>query len=95
MSPADPKFGIDPTFSTLYVGATGEEMQLESPTGNQLLFYAAVRDAILLGTPPPVSQRDAIAVMAILEASFQSANEKRTLPIPLTDAERAEWTHPV
>ena len=95
MSPADPKFGIDPTFSTLYVGATGEEMQLESPTGNQLLFYAAVRDAILLGTPPPVSQRDAIAVMAILEASFQSANEKRTLPIPLTDAERAEWNHPV
>ena len=92
MSPLHPEFGIDPTPSILYVGDTGEEVRLTSPKGNQRLFYVSLRDAILHGEGLPVSQRDAITVMAILETSFRSGIEGQTLPIPLTEQERAEWT---
>jgi predicted dehydrogenase len=92
MSPIHPDFGIDPASSILYRGVTGEELQMASPTGNQRLFYISLRDAILCGKPLPVSPRDAITVMAILEASIQSGAEARTLPIPLNEEERAEWT---
>jgi len=92
MSPIHPDFGIDPTSSILYMGATGEQLQMASPTGSQRLFYVSLRDAILCGKPLPVSPRDAIAVMAILEASIQSGAEARTLPIPLNEEERSEWT---
>jgi predicted dehydrogenase len=92
MSPIHPDFGIDPTTSILYTCVTGEEVHMASPTGSQRLFYISLRDAILSGKPVPVSPRDAIAVMAILEASIQSGAEDRTLPIPLSDEERAEWT---
>jgi predicted dehydrogenase len=92
MSHTHPEFGIDLEPSILSSGATGEETHMFSPAGNQRLFYVSVRDAILCGKPTPVSLRDAIAVMAILEASFQSGVEGRVLPIPLTEGERAEWT---
>jgi predicted dehydrogenase len=92
MSPTDPEFGIDPTPSILYSGVTGEKVQIASPTGNQRLFYVALRDSILYGKPLPVSLRDAIAVMAILETSFQSSVEGKTLQIPLSEEERPEWT---
>jgi predicted dehydrogenase len=91
MSPNHSEFGVDPEPSILHSGVTGEEIRIVSPVGNQRTFYECVRDAILFGKPAPVSLRDAIAVMAILEASFQSEIEGRTLPIPLTEGERAEW----
>jgi predicted dehydrogenase len=91
MSPNHSEFGVDPESSILHSGVTGEEIRMVSPVGNQRIFYECVRDAILFGKPAPISLRDAIAVMAILEASFQSEVEGRTLPIPLTEGERAEW----
>jgi hypothetical protein len=55
------------------------------PTGNQRIFYQYVRDAILFRRPAPVPQRDAIAVMAFLDASFESEAESRTLPLLLIE----------
>jgi len=91
LSPLDPSFGLDPIPGLLTDGATGLETEIPVPPGDQRLFFAAVRDAILHGTPPPVTPREAVAVMAILETSFQSGASGEVLPIPLTPEERAEW----
>ncbi|MDE1177421.1 MAG: oxidoreductase [Edaphobacter sp.] len=92
MSPRDPAFGIDPTPCYIYDGATGERREIPSPRGNQKGYYEAVRDAILHGSGLPVTARDAITTMAILETSFRSGQEGRVLPLPLTEAEKAEWS---
>jgi predicted dehydrogenase len=84
ISPLDPQFGIDPTKTTFYSG-DGAVTELDSVPGNQLAFYAAVRDTILHGALPPISLQEAIAVMTILDASFQSAKEQRSLRLAFTD----------
>lgn len=91
MSPRDPAFGIDPTMCIVYDGETGAKREIPSPRGNQKGYYKGVRDAILRAGSLPVTARDAVATMAILEASFRSGAEGRVLPIPLSETERAEW----
>jgi predicted dehydrogenase len=91
MLPTDPGFGFDPDPGILYDGATGEETRIPAPIGDQRPYYAGVRDAILEGRPAPISGEHGVAVMAILEASFASGEQGRTLPIPLTAEERANW----
>jgi predicted dehydrogenase len=94
MNPEDPAFGLDPSPGVVYRGATGERTELPSPTGNQRMYYIGIRDAILHGQPPPVPLRDAIAVMAILETSFESGALGRVLELPLTPSERAQHEAP-
>lgn len=89
--PGDPAFGYDPSPGIVYDGATGTQTEVPSPRGDQRAFYAAMRDAIRGEGAPPVSVRDAVAVMAVLEASFASGAQGRVLPIALTAAERAPW----
>lgn len=91
MLPTDPGFGVDPDPGILFDGATGAKTEIPVPLGDQRPYYAGVRDAILNGTPAPISGEHGVAVMAILEASFQSGAEGRVLPIPLTAEERAQW----
>lgn len=91
MSPTDPLFGIDPDPGILVDGATGARTEIPAPRGLQQGFYEGLRDAILTGQTPQLSGREAIAVMAILEATFESARQGRTLSIPLTDEERTAW----
>lgn len=93
MSPTDDGFGHDPAPGILFDGATGEKTEVPAPNGDQRMYYVGVRDAILNGQAAPVSGRDAVAVMAILEASFQSGSQGRVLPLPLTKEERIEWEH--
>jgi predicted dehydrogenase len=88
MLPDDPAFGIDPDPGIWIDGATGERQEIAAPRGNQRLYYAGMRDAILDKQPVPVSVAEAVAVMAILETTFRSGAEARTLPLPLTDEER-------
>jgi predicted dehydrogenase len=56
------------------------------------MYYIGIRDAIRSGQPAPIPAKDAVAVMAILETSFESAARGQVLPLPLTLEERAEWT---
>jgi predicted dehydrogenase len=88
MLPDDPAFGIDPDPGIWIDGATGERQEIGAPRGDQRLYYAGIRDAILNNAPAPVSVAEAVAVMAVLEASFRSGAEGRTLPLLLTDEER-------
>lgn len=91
MKPDDPAFGYDDDPGVLYDGTTGEASKVPVPAGNQQMYYAGIRDAILEGKPSPVLVRDAIGVMAVLEASFESSTRGAVQSIPLTPAERAEW----
>ncbi|MDW5265592.1 MULTISPECIES: oxidoreductase [Acidobacteriaceae] len=91
MLPGDPQFGYDPSPGIVYDGATGTQTEVPSPRGDQRGFYAAMRDAIRGEGAPPVSVRDAVAVMAVLEASFASGAQGKVLPVSLTAEERTEW----
>jgi predicted dehydrogenase len=91
MLPNAQGFGDDPDPGILFVGATGERREIPVPRGNQQMYYAGIRDAILKNKEAPVTARDALATMAVLEASFASGIEGRVLSIPLTEAEKAEW----
>jgi predicted dehydrogenase len=91
MLPDDPAFGRDPSPGILYDGAAGTQTEVPAPAANQSTYYAGIRDAILDKAPVPVPLKDAIAGMAILEASFESGARGQTLPIPLTPEERAAW----
>ncbi|CAN5582688.1 oxidoreductase [soil metagenome] len=92
MLPTDPAFGIDPDPGILFDGATGQRTEIPVPSGNQLGYYLGIRDAILASQPAPIPAATAVAVMAILETTFKSGAEGRTLPVPLTAEERAHWT---
>lgn len=91
MLPTDPGYGIDNDPGLVFDGATGEKTEIPVPLGDQRPYYAGVRDAILNGTPAPISGEHGVAVMAILLASFASGREGRLMQIPLTDEERAAW----
>ncbi|WP_263383768.1 oxidoreductase [Granulicella arctica] len=91
LSPNDPAFGVDPDQSILIDGATGTRTLIPAPPANQQGYYVDIRDAILTHQPPAISTHDAVAVMAILETSFASGAQGKTLPIPLTPEEQADW----
>jgi len=102
MLPTDEGFGVDSSAGILFAAPTnlrpsggtglGEQIEIPSPVGNQIGYYMGIRDAILKKQPPPVPAKDGLANIAILEASFESGKLGRTLPIPLTDEERAWWS---
>jgi predicted dehydrogenase len=51
--------------------------EYQSLAGNYPAYYASVRDAIQLGSPNPVSPKDALLVMKIFEAGLESAHTGR------------------
>ena len=87
-TPGTPGFGDDSDPGILIEGATGQRTEIPVPHADQIGYYIGVRDAILGCAPLPVSPESAIAVMAILETSFASGEQARTLPLPLTNDER-------
>ncbi len=89
--PDAPGFGVDDDPGILYDGATGVETKIPAPVGDQRPYYAGVRNAILERRPAPISGEHGVAVMAVLEASFESGRLGQVLPIPLTPEERAAW----
>jgi predicted dehydrogenase len=92
MLPDDPAFGYDANPGIVYDGATGEQREVASPRGNQREYYVGIRDAVRGERSAPVAAKDAVAVMAILETSFESGARGQVLPLPLTPEELAEWS---
>src|SRR5437764_7678016 len=68
-------------------GATGVERETPIPSGDDLQFYAQLRDALDGAGPNPVPPAQALVVTAVIEAAIRSAAERRALPLPLSDAE--------
>jgi len=89
--PDDSAFGLDPDESILIDGATGTRTTIPSPRGDQRMYYVGIRDAILGGQRPYIATADAVAVMAILETTFESGLRGQALPLPLTAEEIGAW----
>jgi hypothetical protein len=57
-------------------------------------YYIGIREAVLGRQPNPVPPEQALAVMAVLERSFESGANGQVLPLQLTDKERAAFQSP-
>jgi predicted dehydrogenase len=90
MRPGDAGWGEDTDDLLLYDG-NGEVELLAPPRGDQSRYYAAFRDAVQGRGPNPVTPRQAIAVMAVIEAAMASATEGQAIVPELSAAERGAW----
>jgi predicted dehydrogenase len=91
MSPLDPSFGRDLVPGIIFDGISQVRSEVLPPAGNQRMYYVALRNAVMERKAPPVLTRDAIAVMAILQASFESGRSGSVVPISLSETELREW----
>jgi hypothetical protein len=91
MRPNEVGFGVDPNPGILYDGATGEQTEIPAPTGNESAYYVGIRDALLGHQRNPVPPEQALAVMAVLERSFEAGAKEQALPLQLTDRERSAF----
>jgi predicted dehydrogenase len=90
MAPGASGWGVDDD-ALIVFNAEGHEQFFPAKPGDQRLFYAGVRDAILGRGPNPVSPIEALAVMAIIEAGATSAREQAAVPLALSDDEILRW----
>jgi predicted dehydrogenase len=91
MRPHAAGFGVDSNPGILYDGATGDQTEIPVPVGNELEYYMGIREAVMGRQPNPVPPEQALAVMAVLERSFESGAQGRVLPLELTEEERAAF----
>ena len=90
MTPGDPGWGEDDDPLLLYAGESPAET-IFAPAGDQRRYYADLRDAIRTGTPSPVTDAQALAVMAALEAGIESARNGCAVALALNDEERESF----
>ncbi|HZV37818.1 MAG TPA: oxidoreductase [Pseudoxanthomonas sp.] len=90
MKPGDAGWGEDDDMLLLYPGDAPMEA-LPCPRGDQRLYYAGIRDAIHGLAIPPVTDAQALAVMAVLEAGTESARTARVIELGLDDEERESF----
>jgi len=81
MAPGSMGFGVDPDPGILIDGTTGVRTEVPAPVGDESLFYSEVRDALLGKGQNPVPPIQALAVMAVLERSFESEAKGQTLAL--------------
>jgi predicted dehydrogenase len=92
LKPGSNGYGIDTDPGIFVDGATGERREIPAPLGDESMYYSGVRDALYGKAPNPVPPSKALAVMAVLERSFESAALGRVLPFEMTEQERLAWT---
>ena len=83
MRPDAPGFGDDPVPGLLYRSPGTPPEPTSAPGANQRDFYVAIHEALRGRGPNPVTAQQAVAVMAVLEASFESARRGLALPLPV------------
>ncbi|MGF2509219.1 Gfo/Idh/MocA family oxidoreductase, partial [Ralstonia pseudosolanacearum] len=84
MAPGAAGWGSDHDAARLIDGASAAVTEIAAPAGDQRAYYAAVRDAIGGAAPNPVPPVQAVAVMAVLEAAFNT-----------TEPQAGEITHAI
>ena len=90
LRPGEAGWGVDDDPLRVVAGEGGDTV-VPAPRGDQSRYYAAVRDAIRGEGPNPVDPRQAIAVMAVLEAAIESARDGCRVAPALDAAERAAF----
>lgn len=69
-------WGVDPRPAERVDGETGSRSLVSGPPGDYRAFYDGVARALRDGVPPPVSAREALAVMEVLDAGLESARTR-------------------
>jgi predicted dehydrogenase len=90
MTPGDTGWGEDPDDLLLFDGDGGNR-SLPTTGGDQRQYYRGVADALRKGAPNPVRPIEALAVMSVIEAGFESARKGVVVGLPLNVEERASW----
>lgn len=80
-TPGGPGWGHDPAHGSLTLGQAEPTHTVLHPglPGDYTVFYAAMRDAIVLGTAPPVTAESARDAMKIIELGLASARSGRVV----------------
>lgn len=91
LKPGDAGWGVDDDPLLLYPGDAPSETII-APAGDQRRYYAGVRDAIRSNAPSPVTDAQALAVMAAVEAGVESSRNGCAVALPLDDEERESFT---
>ena len=81
LRPGDAGWGVDPQTARLYLSSEqgNVETAVQNEHGDYSLYYSALRDSIVLGTPNPVPASDALRVMQLIELGRKSAVEGKTI----------------
>lgn len=90
MVPGADGWGADPDDMLVFDG-TDTPRAVPSPPGDQRIYYALLRDAVMGYRANPVPPIQAIAVMAVLETAARSARDGKRLSLPLNEEEKALW----
>lgn len=88
-TPGADGWGKDPDPVIVHDGSS--ERAIIALAGDQRVFYAGLVDALHGRAPNPVPPAQAIAVMACIEATAESARTRRAVAPALTDDERAAY----
>jgi predicted dehydrogenase len=75
-------WGVDPRPGVFVDGETGERSPAPGPAGDYRAYYAGVASALRGQGPPPVTAREALSVMQVLDAGLRSAATRQEVPIP-------------
>ncbi len=84
MRPDDPGWGMDPDHASFFDGQGGPPQQIESQRGDYRQYYRAIVLALNTGSPNPVTPKDAIRVMTVLEAAMRSSVTGTTISFQTT-----------
>jgi len=90
MIPGDAGWGEDPDDLLLFDGDGGNH-SLPATGGDQRQYYRGIADALSDAAPNPVRPIEALAVMSVIEAGFESARKGVVVSLPLNAEERASW----
>ncbi len=85
MRPDAAGFGDDPNPGLLYEALGAEPRPIPAPGANQRDYYVAIHEALRGRGPNPVTPAEAVAVMAVLETTFESARQGTMLPVIPTE----------
>lgn len=77
-----PGWGVDRKPGTFVDGETGERTPAPGPAGDYRHYYAGIASALRGEGPPPVTARQALSVMEVLDAGLRSSAERREVQIP-------------
>ena len=81
LAAGSPGWGVDPNPGTFVDGDTGERSLASGPAGDYRAYYSGIASALRGEGPPPVTARQALSVMEILDAGLRSAETRREVLI--------------
>ena len=81
MAVGAPGWGVDPKPGTFVDGETGERTPAPGPAGHYQAFYAGIATALRGEGPAPVTSRQALQVMEVLDAGLRSGASRREVAL--------------